>query len=196
MSAEETEFRTDLTALIPYLRAFARSLVGNAAAADDLAQDTLLKAWRARSSFEAGSNLKAWVLMIMRNTFYSDKRRSWRQVAWNEEQAERTLKARSNLDATLHVDELRRALSALPDQQREALILVGAGGFAYEEAADICGCAVGTIKSRVNRARKALEALLADGAYPKAGADAVGATDAMEAILDDANRIAGRPATA
>lgn len=158
------EFRKELTAAIPYMRAFARSLTSHDAAADDLTQDALVKAWRARERFRAGTNFRAWVFTIVRNQFYSDQRRSWRQAPWDEEKAKRTLSGPQGLDSMMALDELRRALIQLPEDQREAIVLVGAGGFAYEEAAQICGCAVGTIKSRVSRARKALAAMLEEGA--------------------------------
>lgn len=158
-------FKTELTGLIPQMRAFARSLCRDAAAADDLAQDALLKAWNNRSSYRAGTNMKAWTFMILRNQFYSDKRRSWRSTQLDPEVAERTLVAVSNPIASLELDEVRRALAKLPEDQREALILIGAGGLSYEEVSEICGCAIGTIKSRVSRARDRLGALLEDGAY-------------------------------
>ena len=154
-AAEEKIFKQDLVALIPHLRAFARTLCGDAAAADDLAQDAVMKAWDARSSFQMGTNMKAWTFMILRNQFYSEKRRSWRQSQLDQEAAERTLVAIDDPSSPIALDEMRLALGMLPAEQREALILVGAGGFAYEEAADICGCAVGTVKSRVSRARRA-----------------------------------------
>jgi RNA polymerase sigma-70 factor (ECF subfamily) len=165
-AAGEAAFKRELVGLIPHLRAFARTLCGDPAAADDLAQDAMMKAWDARTSFQPGTNMKAWTFMILRNQFYSEKRRSWRQSQLDQEAAERTLVAADDPAAPIALDELRQALSSLPDEQREALILVGAGGFAYEEAAEICGCAVGTIKSRVARGRVALEALLADGKLP------------------------------
>ena len=158
-------FKTELTGLIPQMRAFARSLCRDATAADDLAQDALLKAWNNRSSYQAGTNMKAWTFMILRNQFYSDKRRSWRSTQLDPEVAERTLVAVSNPIASLELDEVRRALAKLPEDQREALILIGAGGLSYEEVSEICGCAIGTIKSRVSRARDRLAALLEDGAY-------------------------------
>jgi RNA polymerase sigma-70 factor (ECF subfamily) len=174
--ASEKQFKLDLVALIPHLRAFARTLCGEAAAADDLAQDAMMKAWDARSSFQMGTNMKAWTFMILRNQFYSDKRRSWRQTQLDQESAERTLVATDDPASPIALDEMRQALNMLPSEQREALILVGAGGFAYEEAADICGCAVGTVKSRV------LEA----GAYARDGSPA---GDAMRSILADAERL-------
>ena len=153
--ALEAQFKKELVTLIPHLRAFARTLAGDPASADDLAQDAMMKAWDARGSYQMGTNMKAWTFMILRNQFYSEKRRSWRQ---------------SQLD------------------QEAALVLVGAGGFAYEEAADICGCAVGTVKSRVSRARRALQASLDAGAYER---DGTPAGEAMGSILADADRLSG-----
>jgi RNA polymerase sigma-70 factor, ECF subfamily len=179
-------FQRELVKLIPHLRAFARTLTGDAAQADDLAQDAMIKAWDARKSFQLGTNMKAWTFMILRNQFYSDKRRSWRQIQLDQEAAERTLVAVDNPESPLALDELRLAMAMLPDEQREALILVGAGGFAYEEAADICGCAVGTVKSRASRARKALQGILEAGDYDRDGGSA---GDAMRSILADAERL-------
>lgn len=184
--AEDDAFKSELVTLIPHLRAFARTLCGDAAAADDLAQDAMVKAWDARASFQMGTNMKAWTFMILRNQFYSDKRRSWRQTQLDQEAAERTLVAVDDPEAPIALDELRQGLSMLPAEQREALILVGAGGFAYEEAADICGCAVGTVKSRVSRARRALQGILDAGAYDRDGS---AAGDAMRSILADAERL-------
>jgi RNA polymerase sigma-70 factor (ECF subfamily) len=132
--------------------------------------------------------MKAWTFMILRNQFYSEKRRSWRQTQLDQEAAERTLVAVDDPESPVALDELRLAMQMLPSEQREALILVGAGGFAYEEAADICGCAVGTVKSRVSRARRALQNILTMGAYDRDGAPA---GDAMGAILADAERLSG-----
>ena len=159
-SADDEGFKRELVQLIPHLRAFARTLTGDPTAADDLAQDAMMKAWDARASYQMGTNMKAWTFMILRNQFYSEKRRSWRSSQLDQEAAERTLVAVDDPEAPVALDELRQALNTLPEEQREALILVGAGGFAYEEAAEICQCAVGTVKSRVSRARKALQATL------------------------------------
>jgi RNA polymerase sigma-70 factor (ECF subfamily) len=126
--------------------------------------------------------------MILRNQFYSEKRRSWRQSQLDQEAAERTLVAVDDPEAPVALDELRQALKTLPEEQREALILVGAGGFAYEEAAEICGCAVGTVKSRVSRARRALLTTLEKGGYSR---DGKAAGDAMRTILGEADRLAG-----
>lgn len=182
----DDRFRDELVALIPQLRAFARTLCGDAAAADDLAQDTMLKAWDARASFELGTNMKAWSFMILRNQFYSERRRSWRQSQLDQEVAERTLVAVDDPEAPVALDELRQGLAMLPAEQREALILVGAGGFAYEEAAAICECAVGTVKSRVSRARKALQEILEKGDYRREGSSA---GEAMSKILAAAERL-------
>jgi RNA polymerase sigma-70 factor (ECF subfamily) len=184
------DFRRELTGLIPQLRAFARTLCGDPAAADDLAQDAMLKAWAARATFAMGTNMKAWTFMILRNQFYSEKRRSWRQSQLDPDVAERTLVAVDDPEAPVALDELRQGLAMLPPEQREALILVGAGGFAYEEAAAICDCAVGTVKSRVSRARRALQEILETGGYRR---DNAAAGEAMATILADAERLsAGR----
>ena len=187
MDQQQTKtFERELIALIPHLRAFARSLCGDATSADDLAQEAVAKAWASRASYQMGTNMKAWTFMILRNQFYSEKRRSWRSVGLDQETAERTLVAVDDPEAPVALDELRLGLAMLPAEQREALILVGAGGFAYEEAADICGCAVGTVKSRVSRARRALQAILEAGTYDRDGG---AAGDAMRAILADAERL-------
>src|SRR6478736_10240736 len=157
---ENPDFKTELLGLVPFLRAFARSLTGNQEAADDLAQETLVKAWQSRSSFIAGTNLKAWLFTILRNQFYSDRRRAWRQAPWDDNAAERVPIARGEQTWAVQLSDTARALRGLPAEQREALILVGAGGFSYEDAAKISNCAVGTVKSRVARARKALSAAL------------------------------------
>src|SRR4051812_9925131 len=185
-AGDDEAFKRELVQLIPHLRAFARTLCGDPAAADDLAQDAMMKAWDARASFQMGTNMKAWTFMILRNQFYSEKRRSWRQNQLDQEAAERTLVAVDDPEAPVALDELRQGLSMLPAEQREALILVGAGGFAYEEAAEICGCAVGTVKSRVSRARRALQGILDRGEYDR---DGKAAGEAMNSILADAERL-------
>lgn len=185
----EAEFKAELTALIPHLRAFSRSLCGNAALADDVAQDALLKAWNARERYRPGSNLKAWTFTILRNQFYSIKRRSWRATSLEPEVAEQTIVATVDVDQAMRVNELRRGLDMLQDDQREALILVGASGLSYEEAAEICDCAVGTIKSRVSRARKNLEIIMEAGHFD-GEADGVSALDAMDTILAEAKSLA------
>lgn len=176
------DFKAGLLELIPFLRAFARSLCGNPDIADDLAQETLVKAWQSRGTFAPGTNLKAWLFTILRNQFYSDRRRAWRQAPWDQDAAERIPGASEEQAWAAELSDTARALASLSDEQREALILVGAGGFSYEAAAQICNCAVGTVKSRVARARKTLLSIL-EGAGPlpptATGEDGNAANDIM-----------------
>ena len=147
----DPEFKEQLAAVIPHLRAFGRSLSGSRDLADDLVQETLLKAWAARKRFQAGTNMRAWTFIILRNLFLSQMRRARFKGEWDDITASKILAAPASQDRHIELGDMQRALMHLPQPQREALILVGAGGFAYEEAAEICGCAVGTIKS-VSRA--------------------------------------------
>ncbi|MEQ1783397.1 MAG: sigma-70 family RNA polymerase sigma factor [Hyphomonadaceae bacterium] len=195
-AASEASFRQQLVSVIPHLRAFARSLCKDPTQADDLAQEALAKAWKARASFEPGTSLKAWTFMILRNQFYSEKRRSWRSTPLDAEVAENTLVANDNPTAPMELLELRAALNKLPDDQREALILVGAGGMAYEEAAQVCQVAVGTIKSRVSRARKALEVLMTGSMSRKPAEHEIGADKAFDDILNQAAKLAAGGARA
>ena len=162
----DADFKDELGAVIPHLRAFGRSISGSRDLADDLVQETLLKAWAARLRFQAGTNMRAWTFIILRNLFLSQMRRARFKGEWDELTASKILAAPASQDKHIELGDMQRALMHLPQPQREALILVGAGGFAYEEAAEICGCAVGTIKSRVARGRVALEALLSSGKMP------------------------------
>ena len=162
----DEDFKTQLAAVIPQLRAFGRSLSGNRDTGDDLVQETLLKAWAARDRYEAGTNLRAWTFIILRNLFLSQMRRNRFRGEWDDVVADRILSAPAGQDKQVELGDLHRALQFLPESQREALILVGAGGFAYEEAAEICGVAVGTIKSRVARGRVALEAVMMGNDLP------------------------------
>ena len=162
----DPEFKDQLAQVIPHLRAFGRSLSGSRDLADDLVQETLLKAWAARKRFQAGTNMRAWTFIILRNLFLSQMRRARFKGEWDELTASKILAAPASQDRHVELGDMQRALMHLPQPQREALILVGAGGFAYEEAAEICGCAVGTIKSRVARGRVALEQLLSGGKLP------------------------------
>ena len=146
----------DIVALLPDLRAFARFMCRNPEAADDLVQNTVLAALDKQSQFQPGTNLKGWMFTIMRNRFYSDLRSQRRRPAGVDADQAAPLAAVDNPEATLAIKELSSALWRLSAQAREALILVGAGGFSYEEAARLCGCTVGTLKVRVSRARKQL----------------------------------------
>ena len=162
----DAEFKQELAQVLPHLRAFGRSLSGNRDLADDLVQETMLKAWAARARFQAGTNMRAWTFIILRNIFLSQMRRARFKGEWDEITAARILAAPASQDRHIELGDLQRALLELPQAQREALILVGAGGFAYEEAAAICDCAVGTIKSRVARGRTALATILSEGKLP------------------------------
>jgi RNA polymerase sigma-70 factor, ECF subfamily len=152
--------RDQILAAVPSLRAFAISLCGNVDRADDLVQETLLRALANISSFQPGTNLPAWLFTILRNLFRSEYRKRRREVEDADGSYAETLKAQPSQTSHVEFQEFREALAKVPPDQREALILVGASGFSYEEAAEICGCAVGTIKSRVNRARTRLAQLL------------------------------------
>jgi len=153
-------WQADVVALIPALRAFAWSLSRNGSDADDLVQDALTKAWTHRDKFEEGTNLRAWLFTILRNTFYTNAVRRRREVADPDGKYAATLQAGPTQDWSVALRGLQAALQKLPDEHREALVLVGAAGLTYEEAAEICGCALGTIKSRVNRARTRLLKLM------------------------------------
>src|ERR671936_3011560 len=175
--------RDDILASVPSLRAFAISLSGNGDRADDLVQETLLRALANIDSFQPGSNLPAWLFTILRNLFRSDYRKRRREVEDAEGNYAKTLKTQPSQSAHLEFEEFRVALAKLPQDQREALILVGASGFSYEEAAAICECAVGTIKSRVNRARTRLSELLSID-----GTDDFGPDQSTRAILSAGGR--------
>jgi RNA polymerase sigma-70 factor (ECF subfamily) len=152
--------RDQVLEAVPSLRAFAISLCGNVDRADDLVQETLLRALANIHSFQPGTNMPAWLFTILRNLFRSEYRKRRREVEDPDGNYAETLKTHPEQTSHVEFKEFRTALAKLPEDQREALILVGASGFSYEEAAEICGCAVGTIKSRVNRARTRLAHLL------------------------------------
>jgi RNA polymerase sigma-70 factor (ECF subfamily) len=152
----DADWRDQVVALIPALRAFAWSISRNGSDADDLVQDTLIKAWSHRDKFETGTNLRAWLFTILRNTYYTAVVRRRREVRDEDDQHARSLTTAPTQEWALAIRALQAALDQLPHEHREALILVGAAGLSYEEAAEICGCALGTIKSRVNRARNRL----------------------------------------
>jgi RNA polymerase sigma-70 factor, ECF subfamily len=153
--------REEMLATVPRLRAFAVSLSGSVDRADDLVQETLLRAWSHLDSFEPGSNMSAWLFTILRNLFRSEYRKRRREVEDADGVYSERLSSMPEQTGHIEMREFRTALSQLPEDQREALILVGASGFAYDEAAQICNCAVGTIKSRVHRARTHLAKILA-----------------------------------
>lgn len=148
--------KNDIVALLPDLRAFARFMCREREAADELVQNTVLTALDKQQQFEPGTNLKGWLFTIMRNRFYSDLRAQRRRPTAIDDMTAAPLAAVDNPEASLELKELSAALWRLSPQAREALILVGAGGFSYEEAANLCSCSVGTLKARVSRARKQL----------------------------------------
>lgn len=178
--------REQILALIPHMRSFARGLSCGAVDGDDLVQEALIKAWKCRSSFELGTNLKSWLFRILRNEFFSEKRKSWRSAPLDPGQAEKSLIASDDPTMVLSLNEVRQALCFLPDAQREALLLVGAGGLSYEEAAEITGAALGTVKSRVSRARDALAVLVESGDYKR---DQQPARNAMASINREIMRL-------
>lgn len=152
-------FRDGLVEALPALRAFARSLCGKRDVADDLVQETMMKGWQSRDRFQPGTNLKAWLFAILRNEFYSSYRRAKTVANYTAMESTKPEGVDADQYAKLDLTDLMRAFDALAPEQREALILT-VGEFSYEEAAAICGCAVGTIKSRISRARKQLEQLV------------------------------------
>ncbi len=154
------EFRDALVREMPDLRAFAVSLSGSFHLADDLLQETLLKAWSHAESFTPGSNIRAWLITILRNTYFSQYRRRGREVADEDGAYAARLATPPNQEGALDLADFQIALAKLAPEHRDVLLLVGATGLSYEEAAEICGVAVGTIKSRLNRARARLAELL------------------------------------
>lgn len=187
----DEDFKRELGAVIPHLRAFGRSLSGSRDLADDLVQETLMKAWAARARFQAGTNMRAWTFIILRNHFLSQKRRSRFTGEWDDLTADRLLAAPAGQDKQIELADMQRGLMQLPENQREALILVGAGGFAYEEAAEICGVAVGTIKSRVARARAALAEIMDSGLLPPRARSSRQDGGALVEIMADVDRLSG-----
>ncbi|MBM1634503.1 RNA polymerase sigma factor [Sulfitobacter mediterraneus] len=152
--------RNELVEHLPALRAFALSLTRNGATADDMVQDTVVKAWTNIDKFKPGTKMRAWLFTILRNTYYSSRRKLNREVADVDGVFTATLSVKPDHDGRMQLSDFKQAFELLPDEQREALILVGASGFSYEEAADMCGVAVGTVKSRANRGRAKLTELL------------------------------------
>jgi RNA polymerase sigma-70 factor (ECF subfamily) len=189
---DDVSFKNELAAMLPHLRAFGRSLTGNADLADDLVQETMLKAWKARASYiPGGSSMKSWAFVILRNCFLSQMRRRKFTADYDELAAERLLVAPDDQADSLHLADVQRALMLLPVDQREALVLIGAGQLSYEEGAEICGCAVGTMKSRVSRARAALHAILESGEMPLRSETTLAPSEAFAAIMGDVDQLTG-----
>lgn len=156
----DTDPRSEIPQHLQALRAFALSLTRNGAAADDMVQDTIVKAWTNFEKFTPGTNLRGWLFTILRNTYYSERRKRRREVADSDGAYASLLAEKPVHDDRLQMQEFRRAFENLPDEQREALMLVGVSGFSHEEAAEMCGVAIGTIKSRANRGRRKLASLM------------------------------------
>jgi RNA polymerase sigma-70 factor (ECF subfamily) len=173
MGTEAPSFKRELLATLPSLRAFAVSLSGKHDKADDLVQDTVMKAWAKQSSFEMGTNIKAWLFTILRNEFYSQMRKRGREVQDTDGVFTERLAVHPSQYGVMDLADFKKALDGLPEDQREAIVLIGASGFSYEEAAEICNCAVGTMKSRVSRARTRLQEVLKISGEADFGPDAV-----------------------
>jgi len=180
------DFKQALVEVLPALRAFARSLCHNATEADDLVQETMLKAWAARNSYIEESNFKAWTFRILRNALYSNWRKNSRLTQLDDTIYEKTAKATDNAETALELAEVSEAIQELPLEQREALILIAAGGFNYEEVAAIAGVAVGTVKSRVSRGRSNLIVLMEKRSRRGTSVSALGAA---EKLINDADRL-------
>jgi RNA polymerase sigma-70 factor (ECF subfamily) len=163
--------KAEMLAAIPRLRAFALSLSGNPDRADDLVQQTLVNAWANMRSFQPGSNMPAWLYTILRNEFYSEFRKRRREVADPDGVMAARLSCCPTQEGHLEFQDFRKALFRLAPDHRESLLLVGASGISYEQAAKICHCAIGTMKSRVHRARGKLAALLTVPSGEKFGPD-------------------------
>ena len=156
----EPDPRDGLVDHLPALRAFALSLTRNGATADDMVQDTVVKAWTNIDKFKPGTNMRAWLFTILRNTYYSSRRKLNREGADVDGVFAGSVSVKPDHDGRMQLADFKKAFETLPDEQREALVLVGAAGFTYEEAAETCGVAIGTIKSRANRGRARLAELL------------------------------------
>jgi len=158
--------------------------------ADDLVQETLLKAWAARDSFQPGTSIRSWTFVILRNVYLSEARRNRFRGDYDPDAAERLLSQPAGQEDGLHMGDLRNAMMRLAPERREALLLVGAGGFSYEQAADIAQCAVGTMKSRVARARRSIEDMMneeAGGGRVKARPQSVSHTQMLDELDEVAN---------
>ncbi len=172
MSGQPQSFKAAMLAALPALRAFAMSLSGRHDVADDLVQETVMKAWSKQEAFTLGTNMNAWLFTILRNLYYSQMRKRGREVQDVDGVFTARLGVAPAHDGRMDLADFRRALEALPADQREAVLLIGAAGFSYEEAAEICGCATGTVKSRVSRARSRLQTLLGVSGAADYGPDA------------------------
>lgn len=181
--AGSSTFQDDLVRELAQLRRYALHLCRNASLADDLLQEAMLNAWLARDRFQAGSNLKAWCTTILRNVFFSYKRRSWRTMPLADDAMAEMPANGTECGDALDLLALRNLIALLPVDQRDALLLIGAGGMSYIEAARICGCATGTVKSRVSRARLRLTAMLSENRAGFGSDPGLKAQSAMDDLL-------------
>jgi RNA polymerase sigma-70 factor (ECF subfamily) len=186
------EMRTALLEAVPHLRAFARSLSRNRDQADDLVNDTIVRAIAASNQFTPGTNFRAWVFTILRNLFYNQGRRGKTKFSSIDDVATEEPAVVATQESSLEFDDFRRAFFQLPDHHREALILVGASGLNYEAAAEICGCQVGTMKSRVSRARTELRRMLDDDAITTQRTESKAVTGEDPFAMLDAGRALAR----
>jgi RNA polymerase sigma-70 factor (ECF subfamily) len=186
----DADFHKALTDAIPHLRAFARTLCGNRDRADDLAQETLMKAWAARERYVAGTSFRAWTFTILRHHYFGQLRRERFVGEYDEGLAETILNTPGDQEGRLEATDVLRALQTLPDAQREVLILMAVGSVSYEEIAEICGVAVGTVKSRIARARAALTAVLEGGILPDIRHNFVQEGEVLEAFITQFRQIA------
>ena len=193
---DDQRFQADLARVTPQLRGFARTLCGCRERADDLAQETLLKAWAARASYQPETNFKAWTFTILRNLFYSEVRRARFTGEYDEEKAQLTLRVSGRQEGVLELTDVLRAMQTIPEASRDALILATVGDHSYDEIAVICGIAVGTVKSRICRARAQLVSVLDGGILPDSRHDFVLEGDAIDLLLARVATIANRCADA
>lgn len=186
----DSEFKRALADVAPHLRAFARGLCGCRDRADDLAQEAMLRAWAARDRYTAGTKFKAWIFTILRNHFYSEARRARFRGEYDEVAAERILRTPATQERAVELADVLRALAVIPDTYREALILVAAGNLSYDEIASICGIALGTVKSRICRARAMLSAVIESGQLPDSRHEFVLKGEAIDAFFEELIKIA------
>lgn len=167
--ASEEDFRDEIVSLIPSLRAFARGLCRDRELADDLVQDAMMRAWASRHTYKPGTNCRAWMFTILRNRFYSIARKKGIKTVFEPEAAERILTQEPTQEDTIHLNDVNEAMAKLPEHQREVLLLIVGAGLSYEEAADVAGCNIGTVKSRLNRGRAAIKELIDGSQAAKPG---------------------------
>ena len=191
-NADTQAFRRELIDVIAPLKAFSRSLCHNHAVADDLVQETLLKAWAARHSYKPGSNFRAWTYRILRNAFYSSWRKDRRLSQLDTDLYSKTARAVDSVEAILELADVSGAMRHLPTEQSQAILLTAAGGCDYEQAAAIAGVAIGTIKSRVFRGRRSLSGLLDEPRNRRV--EGIAVWGGIEAMMGDAMALSGQTA--